>query len=102
MAVDAIQQTLSEFRSQCERWGREFNGLLDELDALPVPSAVSPTELDRMIETLSGHQQHVAQRQDDIGEQLTAMHRLVEQQVEMLGTMVGDKQPAENSSQLPD
>ena len=102
LAVDAIQNTLTEFRTQCESWGQEFDTLLDELDSLPVPSAANSTELDQMIHTLSGHQHHVAQRQDDIGVQLTAMQRLVERQVEMLGALLEENQQLPTSREQKD
>lgn len=92
LAVESIQQTVTGFRAQCQDWRREFDLLLDELDGLPTPCEASEEALGQMIDTLTGHQHRVAQRQDDIGEELVAVHSLVERQVEMLDRLLGSDQ----------
>ena len=62
---------------------------MDKLDALPEPHEASDESLGKMISSLTEHQHHVSQRQDDIGQEMAAVHLLVERQVELLDKLVG-------------
>ena len=67
---------------------------MDQLDTLPEPNETSEEALGKMIMSLTEHQQHVSRRQDHIGEEMVAVHLLVERQIELLDRLLGaDPQP---------